>query len=156
MVDFNLIARLVDERKPGHSLAQGLYNSQEAGESKRLKFFEKDPIEWREHPHGELYRKLFALKHANTALWNGHWGAQMMQVPNNHRTEVLSFVRGNGRDKVFAVFNFSAQAKTVKFEEALCHGSYTDYFSGEAVTVSADTRLSLGPWGFRVFLQPAR
>jgi len=30
MVDFTAIARLLDERKPGHSLAQGLYNSQDA------------------------------------------------------------------------------------------------------------------------------
>lgn len=30
MVDFTAMARLLDERKPGHSLAQGLYNSQDA------------------------------------------------------------------------------------------------------------------------------
>jgi hypothetical protein len=133
-----------------------LYNGQEAGESKRLKFFEKDPIEWREHPHGALYRRLFALKHANTALWNGHWGALMMQVTNNHRTEVLSFVRGNDRDKVFAVFNFSKAAQQVKFEEGFCHGTYTDYFSGVKVTVDDTTQLELAPWAYRVFVQAPR
>ncbi len=30
MVDFTVMARLLDERKPGYSLAQGLYNSQDA------------------------------------------------------------------------------------------------------------------------------
>ena len=30
MVDFSAIARLLEERKPGHTLAQGLYNSQDA------------------------------------------------------------------------------------------------------------------------------
>ncbi len=94
-----------------------IYNGQEAGESKRLKFFEKDPIAWGEHPIGELYRKLFALKKANTALWNGHWGAAMIRVPNSAPAEVLSFVRRNDRDKVFAVFNFSKETRTVRFEE---------------------------------------
>ncbi|MDP2994840.1 MAG: hypothetical protein Q8N46_06920 [Anaerolineales bacterium] len=47
-----------------------IYNGQEAGNTKRLAFFEKDSIEWREHPPGELYKKLFALKKENTALWN--------------------------------------------------------------------------------------
>jgi hypothetical protein len=30
--------------------------------ARRLQFFEKDPIDWKEHPNGELYRKLFALR----------------------------------------------------------------------------------------------
>ena len=51
-----------------------IYNGQEAGNDRRLAFFEKDPIEWREHPQGELYRRLFALKKANTALWNARLG----------------------------------------------------------------------------------
>ena len=33
-----------------------VYNGQEAGNAKRLEFFEKDTIEWRNHPVGELYR----------------------------------------------------------------------------------------------------
>jgi hypothetical protein len=52
-----------------------IYNGQEAGNCKRLDFFERDPIEWQEHRNGEIYKKLFALKKANTALWNGRWGA---------------------------------------------------------------------------------
>ncbi len=55
-----------------------IYNGQEAGNTKRLKFFEKDPIVWKTHPNGDLYKKLFALKKKNTALWNAHWGATMI------------------------------------------------------------------------------
>lgn len=131
-----------------------LYNSQEAGEPKRLAFFEKDPIAWQPHPVGELYRKLFALKHANTALWNAHWSATMIRVPNDAPQQVFSFVRRNDADKVFAVFNFSAQPHTVKFEESLCHGDYTDYFSGEKISVDDTTRLTLAPWAWRVLVRP--
>jgi len=129
-----------------------LYNSQESGETKRLQFFERDPIVWQEHPMGELYRRLFALKHANTALWNGHWGALMVNVPNSARAEVLSFVRRNEHDKVFAVINFSAKPQPVRFEETLCHGAYTEYFTREKVTVSADTEFTLPAWGYRVLV----
>ena len=128
-----------------------VYSGQEAGSTKRLKFFEKDPIQWREHPNGELYRKLFALKHANTALWNAHWGALMVHVPSDDG--IFSFVRSNDRDKVFAVFNFTKEAKTAKFKETLFHGSYTDYFSGERVELGEATSLKLEPWGFRVFVK---
>jgi len=117
-----------------------------------LAFFEKDPIEWREHPIGELYRKLFALKKRHAALWNGHWGAAMIKVPNDAPSHVLSFVRRSGTDKVFAVINFSGEARSVGFKESLFPGAYTDAFSGEAVELEAATGVQLAPWGFRVFV----
>ncbi len=130
-----------------------IYNGQEAGNPRRLAFFEKDPIDWREHPLGDLYKKLFALKHANTALWNARWGARMIHVPNSAPTEVFSFVRQNEQDKVFAVLNFSNNVQTVTFEDHLYHGKYTDYFSGETVTLSASTQLILQPWRYQIFVK---
>ncbi len=130
-----------------------IYNGQEAGNPRRLAFFEKDPIDWREHPLGNLYKKLFALKHANTALWNARWGARMIHVPNSAPTEVFSFVRQNEQDKVFAVLNFSNNVQTVTFEDHLYYGKHTDYFSGETVTLSASTQLILQPWRYQIFVK---
>jgi 1,4-alpha-glucan branching enzyme len=130
-----------------------MYNGQEAGNTKRLKFFERDPIEWRPSPYGGLYQKLFALKHANTALWNANWGAQMIKVPNNVPEKVLSFVRQNDKDKVFAVMNFSGQPQSVKFDEALFPGTYTDYFEGKSVELTAATQLELPPWSYHVYVR---
>ncbi len=130
-----------------------IYNGQEAGLTRRLAFFEKDPIEWKSHPMGEFYKKLFALKHENTALWNGHWGARMIQVPNSEHLHVLSFVRQNEKDKVFAVLNFSAQPQTVTLYESLHHGEYSDFFSGERVILDASTHLALAPWEYKVFVK---
>ena len=112
-----------------------VYNGQEAGNTRRLQFFEKDPIVWKEHPNGELYKRLFALKKKNTALWNATWGARMILVPNSAPAKVFSFVRRNEKDKVFAVLNFSDQPQAVTFKENLYHGKYVDYFGGESVDV---------------------
>jgi hypothetical protein len=130
-----------------------IYNGQEAGNFKRLEFFERDPIQWKAHPNGELYKKLFTLKKANTALWNAQWGARMIHVPNSAPTEVFSFVRHNERDKVFAVLNFSAKPHLVTFQECLFHGRYTDYFAEEAIELGASAQVELAPWGYRVFIQ---
>lgn len=131
-----------------------IYNGQEAGNPKRLEFFEKDPIEWRPHPIGELYRRLFALKKANTALWNGRWGATMIRVRNTAPDAVFSFVRGNDADKVFAVINFSDEAQNVTFSDAPFEGDYVEYFSGTAAKVNASYELKLEPWGYRVYVRP--
>ena len=130
-----------------------IYNGQEAGNQKRLAFFEKDPIEWREHPHGDLYSRLFALKKQNTALWNARWGARMIHVPNTIHSHVLSFVRQNERDRVFAVFNFSAVAQTVSFTTSLHYGTYIDYFSNETIEFNDSSQLAVAPWDYRVFVR---
>lgn len=130
-----------------------IYTGQEAGNTKRLKFFDQDPVEWKEHPNGELYKRLFALKKKNTALWNAHWGARMIDVPNNNHSRVLSFVRQNDRDKVFAVFNFSPEPQTAVFAWSLHHGIYRDYFSNETIELNDSTILILPPWGYKVFVR---
>ena len=129
-----------------------IYNGQEAGYDKRLEFFEKDPIQWRSHPNGALYAKLIALKKSTTALHNGRWGAPMIHVPNDRGAAVLSFVRQDDQSKVFAVFNLSAQAQTVRFLQTLYHGSYREHVGGAAARLDADTALQLAPWEYRVYV----
>lgn len=131
-----------------------IYNGQEAGNTKRLEFFEKDPISWKEHPNGQLYKKLFALKKKNTALWNAKWGATMIYVPNSAPASVLSFVRSNEQDKVFALLNFSDGKQTVTLrDDLLFSGKYTEYFSNEAVELDAAAKIELEPWGYKVFVK---
>jgi glycosidase len=130
-----------------------IYNGQEAGNPRRLAFFEKDPIEWREHPLGALYKKLFALKKQHSALWNGFWGARMINVFNSVPNQVLSFVRQNEQDKVFGVFNLSDQPQAVAFHEGLHHGAYRDALSGEQVEFDSAAQLKMKPWEYRIFVK---
>lgn len=133
-----------------------IYNGQEAAYDKRLEFFERDPIVWREHPMADFYRRLIDLRTANTALHSGRWGARMVHVPSDRQGKVLSFVRQNGRDKVFAVFNFSGEAQTVRFHDGPQAGDYTDWERGERVTLRDDEPMSLPAWGWRVFVADPR
>lgn len=55
-----------------------VYTGQEAGNNKRLSFFEKDIVDWKEHPMFNIYSKLLQLKKVNTALWNGIEGGEMI------------------------------------------------------------------------------
>jgi hypothetical protein len=48
-----------------------IYSGQEASLDKRLSFFEKDEIIWRQTKMTELYRTLSRLKKVNPALYNG-------------------------------------------------------------------------------------
>lgn len=130
-----------------------IHNGQEAGESKRLKFFERDPIEWQPHHIGRLYKDLIQLKKSNSALWNGQWGARMIHIPNSHNELVFSFVRQNAQDKVFALFNFSQQTLQVRFDDALYHGRYQEVFSQSEQLLDENSCLELAPWDYRVYVK---
>ena len=127
-----------------------IYNGQEAGNTKRLQFFEKDPLVWRDHPHAALFRKLTELKSANSALHNGPWGARMIRTANDSPQRVLSFVRENAENKVLALFNFSSEPQRVRLGETLAQGSYQNAFTAERVTVASDEALEVAPWGYLV------
>ena len=130
-----------------------IYNGQEAGNDKMLEFFDKDEIEWREHPVGELYRKLFKLKHETTALWNGAAGAPMVRVFNSDLAHVFSFIREDENGAVFAVFNISPDARTVTLDDSPANGDFTDFFSGASVTFDKGSELALQPWDYRVYIR---
>lgn len=128
-----------------------IYNGQEAGNKKRLAFFEKDPIKWQPHPIGKLYKKLFSLMKQNTALWNAQWGAPMLHVPNNMPEQIFSFVRQNEKDKVLALFNFSAKEQTFLLHETLYYGRFKELFSEQIELLDADSRFKLKPWDYKIF-----
>ena len=130
-----------------------IYSGQEAGLNRRLPFFEKDSIEWREHEFAGRYSKLLHLKRENSALWNGAAGGEFIRVPNSNNQAVFSFVREKSSDKVFVVVNLSNAEQEVVFSGSAFLGAYTEIFSQFAATFSQDARLTLQPWEYRVFVK---
>jgi glycosidase len=126
-----------------------IHNGQEAGNERRLKFFERDPIVWRDHPNAALFRDLITLRNAHPALWNAPWGAPMVPVVNSAPASVFSFVRQRGRDKIFALFNMTGTAQTVRFTDGPTAGRYID-LAGRAVTIDARATVTLAPWGYQI------
>ncbi len=134
---------------PGFPL---IYNGQEADLDKQLEFFEKDEIEWKVGRYDELFRQLIALRTEEQALWNGKHGAPMVDVPSNASADVLSFIRGEKGERVFAVFNLSPRTQSVEFERSRHHGNYVDALTGDTAEFDgANEALALAPWGYRIF-----
>ncbi len=129
-----------------------IYNGMEAGNARRLAFFEKDPIAWKPHPIGDLYAELIALKTRNAALWNGADGAPMVQVLNSASDKVFSFARQHpGGAGVFAAFNLSGETIEASFGDGPHVGPARNFASGEAVELTADMTMTLEPWSYAVF-----
>ena len=131
-----------------------IYNGQEAGNPKRLAFFDRDPIEWRNHEIGDLYQQLIAIKKSHSALANGQWGATMLHVANSSPDSVFSFVRQDAYSQVLVVLNLSAKVQNVCLHSALVTGSYRECLRQELQNFDSITEFELASWDYRVWVKP--
>ncbi|KPK65005.1 MAG: hypothetical protein AMS21_05905 [Gemmatimonas sp. SG8_38_2] len=145
---FAVLAAIV----PGMPL---VYSGQEAGLDKRLAFFEKDVIQWREHPFFDLYGDLLNLNQTNRALWNGSYGGAMQRLTATESGAVLAFTSEKDDDEVLAVFNLSGTQVTTTIAGASLPGTYTRVLWEEpsSVSLGASADMTLEPWEYRVYVK---
>jgi len=128
-----------------------IYNGQEAGMTQELKFFEKDPIQWKNHPNRELFTKLTALKRDHPALWNGEFGSTLTFQTTSDDQNVFSFSREIDGDGVQIVVNLSATEKTITLKSLGFEGDAEDLLSGEKLKLKTGTKIKLAPWSWKIW-----
>jgi glycosidase len=130
-----------------------IYTRQEAGLDKRLEFFEKDLVEWKENPFQNLYSKLFHLKINNKALLNGVKASELNLLKSSIDHSVFTFTREKNKDKIFAVFNLSNKNIEFDLEGENLSGTYKNFFAGKIDTFSENENFNLNSWGYNVFVK---
>jgi glycosidase len=129
-----------------------IYSGQEAAYNQRLKFFDKDTIEWGNYPYASFYTTLIRLKKENPALWNGMAGGELVKVPTNNDKLIYSFSREKDGNRVFSVFNLSNQPQTVTLGKNNLKGTYKNIFSGVEETLGAEVSFEMKAWEFRIYV----
>jgi glycosidase len=84
-----------------------VYSGQESGLDHRLKFFDKDRIDWGSYDRAGFYRNLLALKKRHPALTNSHEPGNL-QLIDTGNPRVFAFRRVAKGDRVTVVTNLSA------------------------------------------------
>lgn len=88
-----------------------IYSGQESILDKRLEFFEKDEIEWKDYAYEDFYKMLLTLKKENEALWNGDFGAPTTRIQSPEGTYAYS--RKKGGNEVIVAINITDQPVTI-------------------------------------------
>ena len=132
---------------PGMGL---VYSGQEAGLDKRLRFFEKDTINWDNMVYENLYTKLNNLKKHNKALWNGENGGSMTRLNDGSNQYVFAFIREKEGDKVITIINLSNKPQEIVIDLDIESGKYKNVFSGEELVISKNDNFELLPWAYLV------
>ncbi|MBK6680090.1 MAG: alpha amylase C-terminal domain-containing protein [Ignavibacteriales bacterium] len=128
-----------------------IYSGQEASLDKRLSFFEKDEIIWRQTKMTELYRTLSRLKKVNPALYNGMYGGELVRLDENLDGKVIAFVRDSNPNNVLACFNLSGEEKTIELDLTKYSGKYEEAFSGTVKDFDGRVSIKLSPYGYAIY-----
>jgi glycosidase len=84
-----------------------IYSGQESGLDKRLAFFEKDQIAWKNYPLEGFYRDLLKLKKDNKSLWNAQYGGALEFI-DTANDKVIAYRRKLDGNSVTVIANVSA------------------------------------------------
>ena len=129
-----------------------IYNGQEVGMDKRLRFFSKDTIHWNESPFTPFYKTLTELKHDNDALRNGDEGGELNIIDNSTPSRVFSYFREKNSDKILVLLNLSDGHVSTSLKGNDFAGDYKNVFTGETVLVNPSSSFELAP-GEYILLQ---
>jgi glycosidase len=129
-----------------------LYNGQEADLDKRLEFFKRDPIEWKETELTPFYTKLVHLRTSHPALRHGVEGGSYDVLKTNQKS-VVAYKRVKGENEVLTILNMSSKPVTVALKDGATAGTYNDIFTDAAVEIAQGSKMQLEPWGYMVLVK---
>ncbi len=130
-----------------------LYTGQEVSMKKRLRFFEKDTVDWNGPSLAPFYKSVFELKHTQPALANGAAGGAQTRLDTKDSASVYAFTRTQGANTVLVAVNFGARSAPAEYRGLTKSGEYTDWFSKAKVPLGAQGRLDIPAHGYRILVR---
>ena len=126
-----------------------VYSGQEEPLKRRLEFFKKDPIGFKNYSYTDFYRTLLGIKKTNKALRNGQDGGEATFWETNNDS-VVAYSREKDGDRIVTVINLSPKKHSVELSTAGLEGAYNNVFGSSTTSLSSNTNFNLKPWDYLV------
>ncbi|MFT3936553.1 MAG: alpha-amylase family glycosyl hydrolase [Chitinophagaceae bacterium] len=132
-----------------------IYSGQELPNKKRLKFFDKDFIEWNgQYALHDFFKTLLSLRKKNAALKASSDEVVTYRLHTDANNFVFAFVRRNllTNQEVLVIINLSEHVKhLVHIINGELLGKYTNVFSGSVKDFTTEKHFALQPWEYQVY-----
>ena len=127
-----------------------IYSGQELPNYKRLKFFDKDTIEWADSTPAlhEFYKTLNTLRKEHPVIIHG----ATFNLPSHHHA-AMAFIRHDQKDHVLVILNLSTERVKMDCSHELLKGAFTQVFSGMTYTFDHTVSFELMPGDFFVYVK---
>jgi len=135
-----------------------IYSGQELPNHKRLAFFDKDKIEWKNQPLlGAFYKTIIELRKNYACIIEG----DSFNLPSSNN-QVMAFLRYDQQPEknaekqiILVVLNFSHQIQKVALEHDYLKGSFLNAFSGLSYSFNKQESFELMPGDYFVYVKCA-
>ena len=128
-----------------------IYSGQELPNLKRLKFFEKDEINWTTNIQlHEFYKTLLNLHSNNCALRAGHPKSKTQKIRTSDDAHVFAFLRKNEQREVAVFLNLSKADVSFSIVDG-ASGPSREVFSGQRKDVVPGQNFDMKAWEYLVF-----
>jgi glycosidase len=121
-----------------------IYSGQEAGNYRRLNFFDKDAVDWKKDKMAPFFQKLNNFKRTCNELWDGGFNI----IETDSKQEVFAFSRGQNKEKVVVILNLSSKDKSFKLLNNKHRSVYFDIFKEVEVELSGENTLKLHAYDY--------
>lgn len=124
-----------------------IYSGQEMPNYKRLKFFDKDAIEWsgKYELHG-FFKRLLGLRKRNRALWDDG-GGTLHRLHTAIDARLFAYCRKAGDEEVVVLLNLSGEGVMAFNNELLLSGIFEEVFTGMRVDFATAREIWVPGWG---------
>jgi glycosidase len=129
-----------------------IYSGQELPNTKRLKFFEKDVIDWKDNYQlHSFYQTLLKLHSENPALNGDHTIASVSRLNTSADDKVIAFRRRNENHEVVVLLNLSNETINLEIKDQRVEGKFTEVFSKLENNFLVNRNFKMNPWSYLVF-----
>ncbi len=132
-----------------------IYTGQEYANHRRLRFFEKDTIEYNHADEFAMYMALNSIRKQNPALWSPELGGKMVRLTTDNdkifaAVREVELVDGN-TNTVIGLFNFSAEPQTFTVRLGELAAQYRCQHCGMPCTLGEEDHITLRPWEWLIY-----
>lgn len=128
-----------------------VYSGQELPNKKRLKFFDKDVIEWKKHPElHEFYQTLLNLHQTNPAL---NVNSDLFELHTSSTANVLAYLRKNENNEVIVLLNLSEALVRFSLLETWLKGNFREVFSHVENDFGISRSFEMKGWEWMVWVK---
>jgi alpha-amylase len=129
-----------------------IYSGQEMPNLKRLKFFDKDAIEWSgKYDLHDLYKALIRLRKRNPAIRAADPAATTAKINTSVANNIMAYRKKNGNNEVLVFLNLSKERQEFKLVDKDIDGEYTELFCRSQARLNEGSVIQLQPWNFLVY-----
>jgi len=124
-----------------------LYSGQEEPLKKRLRFFDKDTIQWKTYSFTSFYKTLFDLKQKNKALGNGNAATPLKKIIDHK--DIYAFKKEKEGQVVVVLLNLSGIKQSGIINADI--PEMRELFSKKYIGFKKDQKIVLDPWEYQVY-----